>query len=1041
MSETFVRSFLKSLCSTPEGQSRLDVMDYGDINREFRETVLYLRDSFFQNEIVNKKISKYEAAYTLDPKYRDVICGGCKYFTDNQCVVVGGDISPVASCKYFDPMDGYSPVHFDSSERTKKIYNWQGLRIGLTHLAGDERFGKGLRDASYGRVYRTYGTAEDKKSRDCWVVGDPDKCSQMYWLNQLDPYTGGLDEKKLVISDRDKPETKKILQRNFPEILKETMFGGLYDVDEGELKEYRYDEASLGAFPRALEDIEGEEQAEEYPKSKRKKRKVKKDSQSLFEVLEEAGLLDDEVEINLDAEGFGQHIRKVKKTIVNKQGENQTVYVNPNKEKLTEKAKRVVQKHAPKVVGVAVEGAASTVLPDEAAEALGEVAKEGVSKGGLVEKAKKVVPHLAENAAAWTASKAVGTAVSSIAASKGFDPEAAKVIAEVTTQATVSTIIHSQIHKGLTAIETASHFAAQVAAASIGKQAHMFTASAIIGPDYVKQVSAAIAGKVSGTITASGVGKALSKQAEIVKRAIDKFNSRGVDVERDRTDSVRLDQGFVLTDEEALAFLDLTIGGILLGGQERRDAEDPDTVDLILEESPVGKKLDSALSQWMKKARSYSTGYDSPEALQKALKNPSELYNQLDPKGFVTALEQVMILADLVGRSEVLDEGDDEDRGDSIKCGAGWISDRKKCHKEPLYQEGEDSTFTSQGKTYSVDKLLKISRNKKSEKVEIKKLDWVLKYAPDTEDDKRRVEEADLSKPIIITSDPHPDFPGEDLVIADGVHRLKKAVKEGHSDIDAIYLSKEEMEKARIKNDSLREDAPKPSWLKLTPKAAIDFFRNKLNIPIADYKKMAEGYHNWAFSVAGVTRGDILDSIKFLTDEAISKGNSEETWNKQFDKLVAKKGWDVGGGRRKIIFDTNVRSAYAAGREEQMRDPVILERRPYWLWRHRDSLVPRPSHIALDNKAIPADSKFWDVCNLPAGYGCRCAVFAVSESQAKRMGAQILNSPPDPKTVAEEGFRGGRRPLSDEARQDMIERSLETMSPETRKVVEKNLKD
>jgi hypothetical protein len=55
------------------------------------------------------------------------------------------------------------------------------------------------------------------------------------------------------------------------------------------------------------------------------------------------------------------------------------------------------------------------------------------------------------------------------------------------------------------------------------------------------------------------------------------------------------------------------------------------------------------------------------------------------------------------------------------------------------------------------------------------------------------------------------------------------------------------------------------------------------------------------------------------------------------------------------------------------------------------------------------------------------------------MGAEILKSPPDPKTVAEEGFRGGRRPLSDEARQNMIQRSLDSMSPETRKIVEKNL--
>ena len=247
-------------------------------------------------------------------------------------------------------------------------------------------------------------------------------------------------------------------------------------------------------------------------------------------------------------------------------------------------------------------------------------------------------------------------------------------------------------------------------------------------------------------------------------------------------------------------------------------------------------------------------------------------------------------------------------------------------------------------------------------------------------------------------------------------------------------------EEDESRDDSTREDAQRPEWLRLSFSQAVKYFKEKVPVPVASYKSMVEGYHNWAFSVTGVTRGDVLDAIKFLLDEAIAKGNSQETFNKQFDRLVARKGWDVGGGRRKIIFDTNVRSAYSAGREAQMRDPDVIERRPYWLWRHRDSVVPRPTHLALDNKAIPADHKFWDVC--PPGncaFGCRCGAFAVTEAQIKAMGAQILNNPPDPKTVAEEGFRGGRRPFSDDARQEMIDQSLDSMSPETRKVVEKAL--
>lgn len=237
-----------------------------------------------------------------------------------------------------------------------------------------------------------------------------------------------------------------------------------------------------------------------------------------------------------------------------------------------------------------------------------------------------------------------------------------------------------------------------------------------------------------------------------------------------------------------------------------------------------------------------------------------------------------------------------------------------------------------------------------------------------------------------------------------------------------------------LEEEDWRGDAQTPDFLKLSFLEAIAAFRKRISMPIGDYRDLGAAYHDWAFSVSGLTKAELLDDTKYLLDKSLSEGASYETFTQQFDRLVGRKGWQPEGNRDRrlyTIFDQNIRGSYGSGRREQMTDPMILERRPLWLWRWRDSPNPRPIHQSLHNKAIPAKHKFWDaIRKLPCGWGCRCTYFAINEDYAQRNGIQILSDPPAPETVADPAFLYQGAVTDEEVREAIVNDGIDRLSSE-----------
>lgn len=172
----------------------------------------------------------------------------------------------------------------------------------------------------------------------------------------------------------------------------------------------------------------------------------------------------------------------------------------------------------------------------------------------------------------------------------------------------------------------------------------------------------------------------------------------------------------------------------------------------------------------------------------------------------------------------------------------------------------------------------------------------------------------------------------------------------------------------------------------------IEFFRAKLNLPIERWDDIWQAAHDRAFVVAGAMKADLLDDLR----RAVSplQRTTLERFRKDFKTIVQKHGWHgwTGEGtqageawRTRVIFETNVRTSFAAGRHQQLTDPETLAAMPYWRYVHNDSVLhPRPHHKAWGDMRLTLrhDHPFWKTHAPPNGWGCRCRIVAVPKPRA-----------------------------------------------------------
>lgn len=180
------------------------------------------------------------------------------------------------------------------------------------------------------------------------------------------------------------------------------------------------------------------------------------------------------------------------------------------------------------------------------------------------------------------------------------------------------------------------------------------------------------------------------------------------------------------------------------------------------------------------------------------------------------------------------------------------------------------------------------------------------------------------------------------------------------------------------------------------PVEAIDFLRKKLNVPTARWTDLWHEQHSSAFMVAGAQTEALVSDFHEAVNEAISEGRTLEDFRKDFDRIVNDHGWSYRGSRNwrsRVIFETNMRAAYAAGRWEQIQR--VKETRPYLRYVAVMDARTRAEHRGWHDTVLPADDPWWRTHFPPNGWNCRCTVQSLNERDLDRYGLTVnVKAPP-----------------------------------------------
>lgn len=171
---------------------------------------------------------------------------------------------------------------------------------------------------------------------------------------------------------------------------------------------------------------------------------------------------------------------------------------------------------------------------------------------------------------------------------------------------------------------------------------------------------------------------------------------------------------------------------------------------------------------------------------------------------------------------------------------------------------------------------------------------------------------------------------------------------------------------------------------------AIAYFAQKLNLDTDTWVEGQGIVQDAAFTVAAA-KGALLQEIRDAVDRALAEGKSVQEFLKDFDTIADRwsDDWNRNGNRAwrgQLIYEQNLRNAYAAGRYVQMTEPGVMKLRPYWQWRHGGSRDPRPAHLALDGLVFEAGKLPF---HPPGGFNCRCKVFSLSRRDLERKGLKV----------------------------------------------------
>lgn len=193
----------------------------------------------------------------------------------------------------------------------------------------------------------------------------------------------------------------------------------------------------------------------------------------------------------------------------------------------------------------------------------------------------------------------------------------------------------------------------------------------------------------------------------------------------------------------------------------------------------------------------------------------------------------------------------------------------------------------------------------------------------------------------------------------------------------------------------------------LEPEKAVAYLKSKGYAITWNWQEMLDQAHDQAFTVAKAMRLDLLSDIRGALETALQDGQTLKQFITALQPTLESQGWwgqqvivdsqgvgelvQLGSPRRlKTIYQTNLQSAYMAGRKANMEETT--DTHPYWMYIAILDGKTRPSHRALHGQVFRHDDPIWAAIFPPNGFNCRCRVVALTEAAVKRRGLKIVSS-------------------------------------------------
>lgn len=197
----------------------------------------------------------------------------------------------------------------------------------------------------------------------------------------------------------------------------------------------------------------------------------------------------------------------------------------------------------------------------------------------------------------------------------------------------------------------------------------------------------------------------------------------------------------------------------------------------------------------------------------------------------------------------------------------------------------------------------------------------------------------------------------------------------------------------------------------LPPEKAIAHLQAKQAQVTGPWTEWLDGQHARGFTAANVAKLDVLQDMQDSLAKALKNGQTLQQWKDGLVPELQRKGWWGRSGttaelqaagrvdaegviakgltptRLKTIFQTNMQSAYMAGRYADMIEEA--EERPYWQYVAILDAKTRPAHRAMNGKIFRYDDPGWKTFYPPCGFNCRCRVRNFSKTDITRRKLQV----------------------------------------------------